>query len=215
MGVWVSGRVPARRGVGVIALAIGAVLGVACGGSSGDSTDDSTGSDDVATGDAAGGDASSQADPIGVEDVAGFESIDRRGELLAELGGPDAFVITVDEIGGEVVRFESWSYYEANSQIDLVDGEILWDVEIDDVPDGMLLPLAFSPMEFTMLSSVDEVLGVLEGVELESLGAAAAEFEIEGAELWVGEQLVLAFVDDALIYVETYALAADDQVVVP
>jgi len=215
MGVWVSGRVPARRGVGVIALAIGAVLGVACGGSSGDSTDDSTGSDDVATGDAAGGDASSQADPIGVEDVAGFESIDRRGELLAELGGPDAFVITVDEIGGEVVRFESWSYYEATSQIDLVDGEILWDIEIDDVPDGMLLPLTFSPMEFTMLSSVDDVLGVLEDVELESLGTAAAEFEIEGAELWVGEQLVLAFVDDALIYVETYALAADDQVVVP
>ena len=154
-------------------------------------------------------------DDVGIDDVAGIESVDRRSEVLALVGGPDAFVISLDEVGGEVSRLESWSYYEAESQIDFIDGEILWDVEIDDVPDGMLLPLGFTPTEFTMLSSVDEVLAGLEGVELEPLVEAAAEFEVEGAELWVGEQLALVFIDDALVYVEAFALAVDDQVVVP
>lgn len=197
-------RLPCRRRIGLALIAIGtAAFLVGCGGSDGDGSGDSA-DDDVVVGDS-----------VGIDDVAGIESVDRRSEVLAEVGGPDAFVISVDEVGGEVSRLESWSYYEAESQIDFIDGEILWDVEIDDVPDGMLLPLGFTPTEFTMLSSVDEVLAGLEDVELEPLVETAAEFEVEGAELWVGEQLALVFIDDALVYVEAFALAVDDQVVVP
>jgi hypothetical protein len=197
-------RLLCRRRVGLALIAIGAAAFlVGCGGSDGDGSDDSA-DDDVVVGDS-----------VGIDGVAGIESVDRRSEVLAEVGGPDAFVISVDEVGGEVSRLESWSYYEAQSQIDFIDGEILWDVEIDDVPDGMLLPLGFTPTEFTMLSSVDEVLAGLEDVELEPLVETAAEFEVEGAELWVGEQLALVFIDDALVYVEAFALAVDDQVVVP
>jgi len=204
MGVLVAAGVVERRETRVFAVVLVAALVAGCGGSGGDGSG----------GDGSGVDSGDDVVvDVDVDDVAGVDSTDRRGELLAELGGPDAFVITVDEVAGEVSRLESWSYYEADSQVDFLDGEILWDVEIDDVPDGMLLPLNFTPLEFTMLSSVEEVLGDLEDVELESLEGAAAELEVEGAELWVGEQLVLAFVDDALVYVEAFALAADDQVV--
>lgn len=144
---------------------------------------------------------------IGLEDVTGIESIDRRGELLGELGGPDAFVISADEIAGEVSRLESWTYYAAGSQIDLIDGEILWTAPLDDLPDGSWLPLAYSPLEFTLLATVDETLASLPDVDLRSLPDAAAELDVPGAEIWAGEQLALVFVDDALVYVEAFALA--------
>lgn len=133
-------------------------------------------------------------------------SIDRRPVLLGQLGGPDAFVITVDEIDGTTSRFESWSYFDARTQIDFVDGEVLWDLEIDDVPDGTYLPLLYNPMEFEMLASVDDTLASLADVELVRV-ADGDGLDEPGAELWAGEQLVLAFADDQLISVEAMPLA--------
>jgi hypothetical protein len=202
---WTNARTLMRlRFVRMLGVLIVVALGSSCGGGSGDDASEQTESE-RAEGTSSTGSA---GDPVDVDDVSGVESVDRRPEVLSEVGGPDAFVITVDEVAGQLSRFESWSYIEAGSQIDFIDGEILWDVEIDDVLSGSLLPLSFSPVEFEMMGSVDHTLERLEGVELSSLDAAAAEFEVDGAELWAGEQLVLAFVDDALVYVEAFALAA-------
>ncbi len=170
---------------------VGAVALVACGGGG-----DSQG----------GGDLAEQLPDAPVE----AESIDRRPAILSELGGPEAFVITVDEFDGTISRFESWSYYSANTQIDFVDGELLWDIQIGALPDGTLLPLTYEPTEFTMLASVDDTLATLGDVDLEPI-ESAADFEVEGAELWAGEQLALAFVDDRLIYVEAFPLAPGEQ----
>jgi hypothetical protein len=41
------------------------------------------------------------------------DPVDRRTEVRAHLGGPDAFVVTADEVDGELIRYESWMYYEA------------------------------------------------------------------------------------------------------
>lgn len=120
---------------------------VAAGCSSGTDDNDSAGEQPTPG-------ATVELDEIG-SSLVDVESIDRRSALLAELGSPDAFVITVDDIDGVVSRFESWSYFDALTQIDLVDGELLWDIEIPGLPDGSLLPIGYSPMEFTMLSSVD------------------------------------------------------------
>ncbi len=136
-------------------------------------------------------------------------SIDRRPVMLGQLGGPDAFVITVDEIDGTISRFESWSYFDARTQIDFVDGEVLWDLEIDDVPDGTYLPLLYSPMEFEMLASVGATLASLDDVELVRVDDGDGLDE-PGSELWAGEQLVLGFADDQLVYVETMPLAAGE-----
>lgn len=138
------------------------------------------------------------------------ESQDRRPALLAELGGPDAFVITVDEIAGTVSRFESWSYFAEGTQIDLVDGEVLWDVAIEVLPDGTWLPLMYDPREFTMLASKADTLAAIADVTLARLDSDV-DIEVDGAEVWAGEQLVLAFVDDRLVYVESFPLAPGDQ----
>lgn len=184
-----------RASIGV--LIIGAA---ACGGS----IDTSSGGD--------------PADPTALDDehaawtpppAPDVASIDRRPELLGQLGGPDAFVITVDEIDGTTSRFESWSYFDARTQIDFVDGEVLWDLEIDDVPDGTYLPLLYSPMEFDMLASVDDTLASLADVELERV-ADSDGLDEPGAELWAGEQLVLGFSDGELIYVESMPLASGE-----
>ena len=218
VGRWTrrSGAGTGRRRLGAVSTIAVVALLAACGGGSSDDSSSADDSPGTAASDTGGSDsvavsADEAADELEPDDFADVDSVDRRPALLSELGEPDACVITVDEVDGELSRFESWSYYEAGSQIDLVDGEVLWDVEIDDVPDGSLYPLVVSPMDFTMLASADETLAGLEDLELVKLDGAADEFEVDGAELWAGEQLALAFVDDALIYVEAYPLAAGAQ----
>ena len=143
-------------------------------------------------------------------DFVDAESVDRRPVLLSEMGAPDSFVVTVDEVDGSVSRFESWTYYDAGVQVDLIDGEILWQVEIRELPDGSLLPLDYGPDEFVMLASTTAVFAVLGDTELTKIDSAS-DFDVDGAELWAGEQLALAFVEDQLVYVETFAVALGDQ----
>ena len=184
---------------------IGAAL-VACGGD-GDGAAETGSSVEIGS---ATADAVDDADLAELDELGALfvdvESVDRRPELLAELGGPDAFVITVDEVDGTLSRFESWSYFAAGTQIDLVDGEVLWDIATEPLPDGSWLPLMYDPSEFTMMASRDDTLGSLEGVELSRI-ESDVDVEVDGTEVWAGEQLMLGFVDDHLVYVETFPLA--------
>jgi len=124
------------------------------------------------------------------------------------MGSPDAFVITVDEVDGVLVRAESWLYYEVATQIDLLDGEILWTVELEPLASGALYPLWFEPAQFDLLASTEDVRSGLADVELEEIGIEDEAFE-SGLFL-AGEQLLLGFVDDQLVYVETFPLVDVD-----
>jgi hypothetical protein len=206
-----------------VVVAATLVLASGCGGGGDEtSTDESatgaTSSEESSGGEPGGGDEPATIDPgTPIEDLgevlADVESIDRRPAVLSELGGPDAFVITVDEVGGTVSRLESWTYFSAQTQIDFIDGELLWDIEIEPLAEGAWLPRGYSPVEFTMLASVDDTLASLTDVDLQPV-EAVTDFEVEGAELWAGEQLALGFIDDRLIYVETFPLAPGEQEVV-
>ncbi len=136
------------------------------------------------------------------------EGADRRPDILAELGGPDAFVVTVDEVDDTVVRLESWRYYETATQIDFIDGEVLWSVAIDSLPDGTLYPLWYDPAEFTMLTSMEEVLSVLDDIALTEIDPG--EEAMPDTVLLAGDQLLLAFTDDKLVYVETFPLSPEE-----
>ena len=141
------------------------------------------------------------------------DAVDSRPFLLAELGGPDAFRISWDEFDGEIVRSESWTWFDAATQIDLIDGEVLWSIAIEPLPDGALLPIAYAPSEFKVLQSSAQVRELLTGVELEEI-EASDELETEGAFLLAGEQILLAFIDDQLVYVETFPLISGEAEVV-
>lgn len=149
-------------------------------------------------------------DLIDVEGTAELDATDRRPELLATLGPPESFILTADEVGGRVVRFESWQYWSSLTQIDLVDGEIAWNAQLEAIPDGSFLPLIYAPDEFVLQSSVDEVKLALGDVTLTPIDGAADDLGVDGAELWAGEQLLLGFVDDQLIHVQTFPLAPEE-----
>lgn len=135
------------------------------------------------------------------------DTTDRRPELLAHLGSPDAWLVTADEVDGELVRFESWMYHEAATQIDLVDGEILWSVHIDPLPGGTLYPLAYRPDQFALLSSPDEIGSAFPDLRLEKV--ELEDESVPGAMFLVGEQLLLGFVEDRLVYAEAMTLAPE------
>ena len=139
---------------------------------------------------------------------SGDGGVDRRPDVLAELGGPDAFVITVDEVDDSVVRLETWRYYEAATQLEFVDGELLWSVEIESLPDGSLYPLWYDPAEFTMLASMGETLSVLDDVTLTEIDPG--DEAMPDTVLLAGDQLLLAFTHDKLIYVETFPLSPEE-----
>lgn len=185
-----------------VLMVAGVVLGAGCNGSSG-------GSGAAPASGLDGGEGST----LSAEDVAfsaTVDAVDRRPELLADLGAPESFVLTADEVGGRVARFESWQYWSSGTQIDLVDGEIAWNLTLDPLPEGSFVPLFYSPDEFVLLSSYDEVVTRLGDVELSPLEGAAAELGVDGAELFAAEQLLLGFVDDQLIHVQTYPLAPEE-----
>lgn len=172
---------------------------------------DSSGGDPI--GGSFGGDTDDATAGMSAEDVqliTTVDAIDRRPDLLAELGPPESFVLAADEISGRISRFESWQYWSNGTQIDLVDGEIAWNLALEPLPEGSFLPLFYSPDEFVLLSSLSEVTERLGDVEFTPVEGAAADLGVEGAELWAGEQILLGFVDDQLVHVQTYPLAPEE-----
>jgi len=149
------------------------------------------------------------ASPVGAaaEPTVEDASVDRRPEIRAYLGGPDAFVVSVDEVDGELVRYESWMYYETATQFDLADGELLWSIDLDVMPDGSLYPLQYDPAMFEMLASTAEIRALLSDVEL--IEVPLKDKAIPKGLFLAGEQLLLGFVDDKLIYAESFALTPE------
>ena len=143
-------------------------------------------------------------------ELAGVVPIDRRPDLLAQLGAPESFVLSVGAVDGVASRFESWQYWSSATQVDLVDGEIAFNIALNPVPDGTILPLAYAPDEFVLLSTVDEVQASLADLRLTEVDGVAEELELPGARTFVAEQLLLAFVDDLLVYVQTYPLLPEE-----
>ena len=135
------------------------------------------------------------------------DPVDRRAEVRAHLAGPDAFVVTADEVDGELIRYESRMYYEVATQIDFADDEILWTIDLDVLPDGTLYPLQYDPDMFELLASPADVRAALPDVDL--IRVTLKDKAIPDGLFLVGEQLLLGFVDRQLVYVESFALAPE------
>jgi len=147
--------------------------------------------------------------------AAGAAFVDDRPSVLERLGAPDSFQLTLDEIEGVMVRFESWSYHDLGSRIDFVDGAAAWNIEIDDIPNGSLLPIWYTPADFDLLMTLDDAKGVATRLSPADQTPTAIDLseggeDYEGTTLMVGDQIMLGFVDDVLVYVETFSLSADD-----
>ena len=130
--------------------------------------------------------------------------------VMDKMGAPDAFTIRFDMLEDRAVRWETWSYFDYGSSIDFVDGELLWMTELEPVPDGSLYAHLYDPDDFGAFMSPDLVRQMLFWQQLEEIHLS--EGGLENGMLLAGDQILLGFDQDRLVYVETFVLSPEDEV---
>ena len=178
------------------------LLAAGCGGGGGSdsATADTTDSDLL--------DPTLSAADLTLEQALSVEVEDARPVLLSNLGPPDAFSKTVDEVEGQLLISEEWSYISMGVRVDLVDGGIGIVAPIDPRPeDAAIYPRFYDPDEFDLFMDRASVLQLLEGQELTEFDLGEAG--ITGGFMIMGDQILLGFADNQLVYVETYVRVPD------
>ncbi|MFN2273938.1 MAG: hypothetical protein ACK2TX_03725, partial [Anaerolineales bacterium] len=145
---------------------------------------------------------------MSLEEALAVPAEDRRPTVLEEMGAPDAFTIRFEALEGQVVRWEEWSYFDFNARFDFVDGELLWTVDLESVPEDTLYAHFYDPLEFEASMSEAQVRALLADQDLATLPMDDADVP-EGL-LLAGDQIVMGFDNDQLVYVETFALTLEE-----
>ncbi len=142
-----------------------------------------------------------------LEEALAVTPVDRRQSVLDLMGPPDAFKITFQELDGSIVRSEEWSYFDSLTRFDFIDGEMLWTVDLDPVPDASLYAHRYDPRDYVAYMSTAEVEDLLSDQILERTDLAEAD--IEAGLLMSGDQILLGFDDDRLVFVQTFILTPE------
>ena len=154
-----------------------------------------------------GGDVVDDAagDEMSLEEALEVTPLDSRPTVIEEMGPPDAFSITFSELEGETVRWESWSYFDLTSQFDFIDGELIWAIDLEPVVDGSFYAHWYNPLDFRAGMSVTEVTALFPDIKFGEIDTTA--LDVEGSLALAGEQILLGFDNDKLVYVETFILS--------
>jgi pSer/pThr/pTyr-binding forkhead associated (FHA) protein len=133
---------------------------------------------------------------------------DERSQILANLGRPDEFDISIVQVDGGQVRMESWRYYGFGTRVDFVDGAIVWTVELEPPGSGAFFPAWYDPTDFKAGMSIEEASALVvsaspAGFTPEIMDLTEGGDDLAGGTLLVGDQITLGFQDGQLVYVET------------
>jgi len=145
---------------------------------------------------------------MSLEEALAVPPEDRRPNVLEEMGAPDTFTIRFETLEGQIVRWEEWSYFDFNARFDFVDGELLWTVELEPAPEDTVFAHFYDPQDFEASMSEAQVRALLADQELASL--PMDEADVPEGLLLAGDQIVMGFDDDQLVYVETFALTLEE-----
>ena len=111
----------------------------------------------------------------------------------------------VDDLDGRPVRYEYWTYFKGSITYGFRDGGFL-SATSESYPAGGVLPAPYRPEYFTFGESPSVVLTRL---SLQDVGSAPVDDELlPGVDLIAGDRLLLGFLDQRLIYVQTLAMTA-------
>lgn len=132
---------------------------------------------------------------------------DARPEVLRLMGIPDSITITWQELEGQPVRLEEWSYYDSETRFDFVDGELAWTVDIPAAPDGSLFAHQYDPLDFASTLTLGEVKAMLADQTL--VEGSLAEADAPGGLALIGDQILLGFDGGRLVFVQTFILSPD------
>lgn len=139
------------------------------------------------------------------------ETVDDRPGVLDYLGPPDAFDISFVEVDGVEVRMESWRYDQFLTRVDFVDGEAVWTVEIEPMPDGTFFAAWYDPLAFEAGMTGAEVSQLVTaaspaGMEPQRIDLSEGGEDLTGGTVLVGDQITIGLFEDRLAYVETVAM---------
>ncbi|MBE0697678.1 MAG: hypothetical protein IH586_12220 [Anaerolineaceae bacterium] len=157
----------------------------------------------------------STSQSLSLDEALAQETSDDRLELIARLGWPDSFTITIQTIEGVEVRCETWRYYQYATRVDFVDGEIAWTMEIDPAPEGAIFPAWYYPLDFENgMSPADAArmaaISAPTGEETQTIDLSSAGEDLQDAVIMAGDQILMGFQEGRLVYVETMALFPEE-----
>jgi hypothetical protein len=140
------------------------------------------------------------------------ETVDDRPELLATMGVPDTFAISWEEVEGRLVQMESWGYHGYATRVDLVDREIVLTTDLDMLDPDALYPGWYDPTAFTALMPMSSAVAIAAAsspaaFQPEAIDLSGGGDDFAQMDLYAGDQIILGFVDEQLVYVESVALA--------
>jgi hypothetical protein len=132
---------------------------------------------------------------------------DDRPGILKQMGPPDAFRITFEELNDQTVRREEWSYFDFQTRFDYVDGTLVATTRIEAVPDGTIFASTYDPLSFAAGMSLANLSALLADQKL--LFVDATDSGLPGGVVAAGSQILLGFDHDQLVYVETIVLTPE------
>jgi hypothetical protein len=124
--------------------------------------------------------------------------------------------MSILSIDGAEVRCETWRYNQFGTRVDFVDGEIAWTMEIETAPAGTIFPAWYYPLDFESGMTTADAARMVEissptGQKPLSIDlSSAADMDLQGGVVMAGDQILMGFQDDHLVYLETLALYPEE-----
>ena len=141
---------------------------------------------------------------MSLEDALNTPLDDNRTQILEQMGPPDIFKITFQDLNGRRVRQEEWTYFDDQSRFDFINGALLWTITIDSVPDMSLNASTYNPLSFTDGMTVEQVQSLLNGQQLTQVDLA--DYGIPAGQALAGDQILLGFEEGRLVSVQTFEI---------
>lgn len=127
--------------------------------------------------------------------------------VYEDFGWPDTFTLSeIDNLEGDSVRYETWVYYYGKSSYTFADGVFITSGEAQPLPEGFT-PAPYQPNHILLGASPEQAkdwMGNNPLTLVEESGAIQ-----EGGKFYVGQQIILGFLDDRLFFVDTFAFIPD------
>jgi hypothetical protein len=128
---------------------------------------------------------------------------EQQQSVIDDFDWPDTFLIMeIDDIEGNQVRLETWSYYGGNTSFTFSNGVFMVDGETGAMPDGFS-PTPYHPDQFPLGASLEQITAILSDYTI--LSVEGGEVIQPGVKFFTAQQLILGFLNNRLFYVEALA----------
>ena len=128
-------------------------------------------------------------------------------EIVDSFGWPHSFsIFEITDENNSAQRIDTWTYFDSGITLVFLNGEFLNTEPADQLPPGFIAT-PYTPNQFIMGASPDEVSSLAIGSEW--VGMPGVDDLIEGGGLYVAQQLVTAFSENRLVFVEAVAIVPE------